>query len=152
MCEGEPAHLPLSMGNSLSCTSSVQSRPDLFPPHSITQHYSLEQYHVMGSRILSRSFTVGRWGDEESGGYEESMDTGADPGKVGEDSASRDKIGTKGDNGEAEDLGDCEDDDDDSAATAMVPMADMLNARYGLENVSIISQILSAAHARPLTG
>lgn len=37
-------------------------------------------------------------------------------------------------NGE-EDDGDSEDDDDDPSDVAMVPMADMLNARYGCENV-----------------
>lgn len=34
----------------------LKARPDLFPPGS--QHFTLDNYHVQGSRILSRSFTI----------------------------------------------------------------------------------------------
>ncbi|OBZ70756.1 N-lysine methyltransferase setd6 [Grifola frondosa] len=44
---------------------AIQSRPDLFPANS-SQYYSLERYHLMGSRILSRSFNVEQWKGEES--------------------------------------------------------------------------------------
>ena len=39
----------------------AQSRPDIFPPEIIPQKYTIERYHLMGSRILSRSFHVLRW-------------------------------------------------------------------------------------------
>jgi SET domain-containing protein 6 len=87
----------------------------------------------MGSRILSRSFNVEKWDsgeDEEenaaantSRGSE--MDVDAPQGSEGDESASHH------DEAEEEDgVG-----IDDSSDIAMVPMADMLNARYGSENV-----------------
>jgi SET domain-containing protein 6 len=36
----------------------VQSRPDLFKPADIPTRYSLGVYHTMGTRLLSRSFTL----------------------------------------------------------------------------------------------
>lgn len=91
----------------------------------------------MGSRILSRSFNVERWDSGES--EEENMSAPTNDREDGMDVDSPD-IPEGGVNAnemyhdKAEEEGD--DDDDDSSDTAMVPMADMLNARYGLENVS----------------
>jgi N-lysine methyltransferase SETD6 len=71
----------------------------------------------MGSRILSRSFHVGA--DVEEMSVEE------------EPSSSRSN---------SEEIEDDEDtdDDDDPGNVAMVPIADMLNARYGCENVCVL--------------
>ena len=42
---------------------------------------------------------------------------------------------------------DSDDEDDDASDVAMVPMADMLNARYGCENVSNLLQVFSRQFA-----
>lgn len=95
----------------------------------------------MGSRILSRSFQVPKW-EGESQGQEE--DDGPAEANTSIDSAAMDvdDAASLPDHGEAEeeDHGDGEEDDeeneDDPADVAMVPMADMLNARFESENVS----------------
>ena len=72
----------------------------------------------MGSRILSRSFHVEPWqGISETGGVTSDDDEGL------EDQST--STGTTE-----------ESDAEDSTEVAMVPMADMLNARFGSENVS----------------
>ncbi|KAF8647120.1 hypothetical protein AX16_006952 [Volvariella volvacea WC 439] len=107
---------------------AVQSRPDLFPPDRIPTHYTLEAYHIMGSRILSRSFEVERWNldDEEEEGNttgnanDSSMDVDP-PSHDGADHEERDEDG----------------EEVDASDISMVPMADMLNARYGHENAKL---------------
>jgi N-lysine methyltransferase SETD6 len=87
----------------------------------------------MGSRILSRSFNVEKWdsgeGEDENAAANTSrgseMDVDAPQGSERDESASH--------HNEAEEEGGL--DIDDSDDIAMVPMADMLNARYGSENV-----------------
>lgn len=114
---------------------AVKSRPDLFLPDHLDQLYTLERYHIMGSRILSRSFQVERWdpsaNDEEEGGAPQagmSVDVGH-LGPMDPDEGYDNNI-------EEEHNGDSDDeDDDDSGDVAMVPMADMLNARFGCNNV-----------------
>ncbi|KAG6920153.1 hypothetical protein DXG01_004919 [Tephrocybe rancida] len=109
---------------------AIQSRPDLFPPES-AQYYSLSNYHLMGSRILSRSFNVQKWdsGEEGEGAIDAPTNTRSDEMDVD----SRDSPEDKNNNDEAEE----EEDEEDSSDTAMVPMADMLNARYGSENAKL---------------
>jgi N-lysine methyltransferase SETD6 len=68
----------------------------------------------MGSRILSRSFQVEPLSTTDS----DSSETRAQ----GEDAEMNLDDG---------------DDEDDPANVAMVPLADMLNARYGCENVRV---------------
>ncbi|KAG5639450.1 hypothetical protein H0H81_001572 [Sphagnurus paluster] len=112
----------------------IQSRPDLFPPEKI-EHYSLANYHLMGSRILSRSFNVEKWESEEGQSQpNESIDTREDGMDV-DSSHSLEGDGNVDDahHSEVED----EDDEEDASDTAMVPMADMLNARYGSENAKL---------------
>jgi len=120
---------------------TIESRPDLFPPEHLNRWYTLERYHVMGSRILSRSFQVEKWdhpaGDEEEDGVpqgEMSADDGLDPLETGE-----------GNNDEVdENPGDCDGEgDDDSGDVAMVPMADMLNARFGCNNVRCLGGVFA---------
>ena len=128
--------------------SRPQSRPDLFPKEKEIS-FSLERYHLNGSRILSRSFHVEKWRGEHT---EEDIDE--DDNDAGEDSAmdidlqepraveASGKSGQEEDeSGELQVEGDNDDDSDDEdredpADVAMVPMADMLNARFESENVS----------------
>lgn len=102
----------------------------------------------MGNRILSRSFQVEPWiNDEGVGeGHDEATDAaGADAMDVDspphgiEDSNPTDEAELIGDT--LDGISDDDDDDDaeSSADVAMVPMADMLNARYGSENVNFKS-------------
>jgi len=85
----------------------------------------------MGSRILSRSFNVEKWAsgeDEEENAaantsYGSEMDVDAPQATEGDESGShRDE--------EEDGVG-----IDDLPDIAMVPIADMLNAKYGSENV-----------------
>ena len=77
----------------------------------------------MGSRILSRSFRVEPLSTTDN---VESSQTGAQ-----EEDAEMNL--DENDSDESEDG----DDEDDPANVAMVPLADMLNARYGCENVRV---------------
>ena len=74
----------------------------------------MEMYHINGSRILSRSFHVEKW----KGG-----------GRSGEDSTM--------DVDELEEPKDEDEDEEkeDPADVGMTPMADLLNARHGCDNV-----------------
>src|SRR5258707_1758449 len=95
--------------------------------------YSLEAYHITGSRILSRSFQV------ESLSTTDSVDSSQTPAQEdAEMSLDEPSLHTLNDNSsdESEDDDDS-DDDDDPANVAMVPLADMLNVRYGCENVRV---------------
>lgn len=111
-----------------SCQLALQSRPDLFPSEKLLQHCSLERYHVMGSRILSRSFTVLKWAGsaEDEDAMVADPDTSASTGS-GMDIEMDEVDGTEIDLDE--------DDMEDPSDVAMVPMADMLNARFESENV-----------------
>lgn len=98
-------------------------------------HYSLEMYHIMGSRILSRSFNVERW---NSGEDEEEIPAANTSHGSGMDVDSPEGNENVDEPHHAETEGEEEEDDDeeeDSSDVAMVPMADLLNARYGSENV-----------------
>ncbi|KIK69268.1 hypothetical protein GYMLUDRAFT_214349 [Collybiopsis luxurians FD-317 M1] len=148
---------------------AIQTRPDLFPPESIPFHYSLEQYHLMGSRILSRSFDVERppsadadadandenpeeavlAGTEEADQSMEStsaMDvdedvqvqvpmTGVDGNHSNEPSPQAEADNPHSENeGEGEDE---EEDEENPIDVSMVPIADLLNARFGSENAKL---------------
>lgn len=100
-------------------------------------HFSLEAYHVNGSRILSRSFQV------EPPSATDNTDSSQSPPhedvEMGADEPSPQALNKNGfdETEDDEDGGDSGDDDDDPANVAMVPLADMLNARYGCENVCV---------------
>ena len=97
----------------------------------------------MGSRILSRSFQVEKWcpsanDEEEDGVPQAEMDVGGGHLDSAEPDEGRDN------NVEEEHVGDSDDeDDDDSGDVAMVPMADMLNARFGCNNVCYAASVLA---------
>lgn len=133
---------------------AVESRPDLFPPEAIPTTYTLERYHLMGSRILSRSFHVLRWKPDGEEPDEEAEVDEADAGSALDvDAAPSDGSAMEVDtpNGEAapaqatEDAGeepaDDEDEDEDRYEdpfdVAMVPMADMLNGRFNTETARL---------------
>lgn len=119
----------------------------------------MERYHVHGSRILSRSFRVERWEGEEGGEGEEEANTSIGSGmdvSVGNTSGDIKMMDVDEPNHppppESEDNeGDSDDEDeDDPSDVAMVPMADMLNARYGCENVRS-SPFFSIAEAEEMS-
>lgn len=93
-------------------------------------HYSLEMYHTMGSRILSRSFDVERWHQEEEESFQGNISAGSDM-DVDLPPVNREEPFGEGDHGKDSD----EEDEEVSSDTTMVPMADILNARYESENV-----------------
>ncbi|KAI0339982.1 SET domain-containing protein [Trametopsis cervina] len=136
----------------------IQSRPDLFPAELHAKHYTLERYHVMGSRILSRSFQVSKWEGETQNDNDEEEDVDAPDANKSVDSAAMDVDETPedGDAGGGEDSEGADDDDDESgddpADVALVPMADMLNARYGSENAKLFyeEQDLKMITTRPI--
>lgn len=78
--------------------------------------YSLEDFHVQGTRILSRSFTVDRARARGA------MST---DGKTGGDSM-------EGNDGDSD-----SDDEEDEPSVVMVPFADMLNAAFGRTNAQL---------------
>ena len=100
---------------------------DLFGAEHPNSRFSLEAYHIMGSRILSRSFQVEA---------QPRVDASHTPTQAHEDAEMGSSLPQGDDN--MEDIEDDaeSDDDDDPGNVAMVPMADMLNARYGCANVS----------------
>ncbi|KIP06534.1 hypothetical protein PHLGIDRAFT_106911 [Phlebiopsis gigantea 11061_1 CR5-6] len=131
---------------------AVESRPDLFPPDSIPHVYTVEKYHLMGSRILSRSFHVLRWKpDGEEPDEEAEVDEAEASSALNTDGnamdvdAPTDAPAVEFDAQEpvedaaAEDDEDDDDDDryEDPADVAMVPMADMLNGRFATETARL---------------
>ena len=100
----------------------------------------------MGSRILSRSFHVEKWKDQHKGddtedGDVEEVDDHENE-KEDDAPASANTSAMDVDDEQIREEKDDEDEDsddedvEDPADVAMVPMADMLNARYGCGNVS----------------
>jgi len=103
----------------------------------------------MGSRILSRSFTVEKWGEDERIQGEGEENEGSTGANNSVDSAMDVDDGIdEQDGGDDEEEGD---EGDDPSDIAMVPMADMLNARYGSENVCPFSSFPSSC-ANNMTG
>jgi SET domain-containing protein 6 len=141
----------------------MQSRPDLFVPSDIPTRYSLSTYHLMGSSILSRSFTIEKMDDEQQradnddAGNTSIVSTGSamdidepkakEPDCCGNDHdhdhnnahehGKNDQLehgqeGDEGDEGE-----DSDDEEEVAAEVVMIPLADILNARYHSENVRL---------------
>ncbi|KAG7098312.1 hypothetical protein E1B28_000273 [Marasmius oreades] len=104
---------------------ALKSRPDMFAPESLSVHYTLEQYHIMGSRILSRSFDVERW-DSEDDAVNETANTSAGSAMDVDGPAEREATP--------------EEEEEDTVDVSMVPMADLLNARYGSENAKLFHE------------
>lgn len=109
----------------------------------IAQWYSLAMYHRMGSSILSRSFHVKR---DLKHAESDDADIHSNPAEVsiqrempGEEEGEEptQEVG-EGDEDEDEDEEEEEEEDDENVRDiSMVPMADMLNARFGSENTRL---------------
>jgi len=106
----------------------------------------------MGNLILSRSFTVGDQDEDEEEEQEEkahaSGDEHQDIGNTSLGSAMDvDAPASATDEHLEEEESDDDDDDDEETNTlevAMVPLADILNARYQCENVRVILQLIQS--------
>ncbi|KAI0745272.1 SET domain-containing protein [Earliella scabrosa] len=136
---------------------AVKSRPDLFPEDKLKQSFSVERYHLNGSRILSRSFHVEEWKGEHTENSDDDEDEEEEDAvaqNAGDDSAmdidlpepsaatvggqAQDANVADESNHELEDDEDSDDEDRENPAdVAMVPMADMLNARFESENAKL---------------
>lgn len=111
----------------------LKSRTDLFGEERSDPQYSLEVYHIMGSRILSRSFQVEALSTTD--GIGPSQTKAQEDAGMNLDEPSPHALNDN-DSDKTEDDEDG-DDEDDPADVAMVPLADMLNARYGSENAKL---------------
>ncbi|OAX37925.1 SET domain-containing protein [Rhizopogon vinicolor AM-OR11-026] len=124
---------------------AIKTRPDLFPSEKIDTWYTLQQYHIAGNRILSRSFQVERWkgevGPDSSDEHEYVPEDSAENTQADTSIGSAMDVDGTGDgdeglDGESSDS-DSDDSDIDDSDVAMVPMADLLNARYDSENAKL---------------
>ncbi|KAJ3809029.1 hypothetical protein F5876DRAFT_44779 [Lentinula aff. lateritia] len=117
---------------------AIQSRPDLFPPETLSDHYSLEHYHVMGSRILSRSFGVERVGiDDGDDGEEMNPEAEKSLGSAMDVDEHDETTGMKDTSIQDDSPSEDGDEEEDAIDISMVPIADLLNARFGSENAKL---------------
>ncbi|KAJ7451845.1 SET domain-containing protein [Mycena galericulata] len=112
----------------------VESRPDIFPAEKLPIYYTLEIYHVMGSRILSRSFDVEK-DDPEEEPEEDGAPADTSLGSAMDVDEPQDE--PKSDHDGASEPDNDSEDEEEPSGVAMVPLADMLNARYGSENAKL---------------
>lgn len=124
----------------------IEQYPHVFVSHVsdahavIEQYYHMDMYHRMGSSILSRSFHVKR---DLSHAEPDEADISSAPAEVAVERAMpRGDEGDEVDHEESaeidvdeDDENDDEEKDEDVQDISMVPMADMLNAKFGSENV-----------------
>jgi SET domain-containing protein 6 len=112
----------------------IRSRPQIFfgamaneasIDDLIAKFYSLDHFHIMGSRILSRSFHVKDVKDGVLGEEGKEYD--------GREMKSDDGGSTSDDDDDEEE----EEEEEDIEQISMVPMADMLNARSGCDNAHL---------------
>jgi N-lysine methyltransferase SETD6 len=89
-------------------------------------------YHLMGSRVLSRSFTLSK----EEEGNENEDENDVDNSSVGSTMDINGPLhkGTSVDNSQGDNEEEGGEDEEDTEVV-MVPLADILNARYNTENV-----------------
>lgn len=86
----------------------------------------------MGSRVLSRSFTLSKEEDDHENDIDSSSSMGSamDIDGPPHNGASATDDSQEGDNQEED-----EDEDEEETKVVMIPLADILNARYKTENV-----------------
>ncbi|KAJ3507304.1 hypothetical protein NLJ89_g6379 [Agrocybe chaxingu] len=123
---------------------AVLSRPDLFNSQDIPTKYTLETYHLMGTRISSRSFTLEKEEEEkehhgadhsaENEGANTSMGSAMDIDAPPSHEHQGDE--EHADEGHEEEHEEVEE-EEDSPEVVMIPLADILNARYKTENVKL---------------
>ncbi|KAG2118660.1 uncharacterized protein F5147DRAFT_800668 [Suillus discolor] len=126
-------------------TPAIKTRPDLFPFNQIDTWYPLHQYHITGSRILSRSFNVERWEgeDERDAKHVTAEDCNKDT-QANVSVGSTMDVDDSGDGGEAvneesSDRGSDDEEIEDTLDIAMVPVADALNARYDSHHLQMVT-------------
>ncbi|KAG9124878.1 hypothetical protein FRC07_009894, partial [Ceratobasidium sp. 392] len=135
----------------------VKSRPDLFNPDHIDKYYTLSQFHIMGSRILSRSFHVEPWRKDEDDQNEEKQDAKAEEAKQATEDADVSMESAQSEQPAEVEDGENDSDSDDEGENvedvAMVPMADMLNARYDGENAKLFYEpkVLKMITTKPIS-
>lgn len=115
----------------------VASRPDIFGDAA---YYGEDRYNRMGSLILSRSFHVEEAESVGDVGQTREADTSAMSLASTDANVARshDIKGEEQDLEAIDDLGSEDDDDEENAKhIAMVPWADMLNARHGCDNARL---------------
>ncbi|KAH8083611.1 hypothetical protein HD553DRAFT_312778 [Filobasidium floriforme] len=133
----------------------LQKYPDVFKRNASlsVQPFSLEHFHIQGSRILSRSFSVpssraGRKknGRQEAGAGDTSMQTDGDVSMQTDEGEKTLDLGdqtleTVNDENEDEpEEEEDEEDDEDAEEEVMVPVADMLNAAYERDNARLFHE------------
>jgi N-lysine methyltransferase SETD6 len=118
-------HAPVFFGQD----ERVQNEPSL--EGLIDEYYSLKEFHIQGSRILSRSFHVKK---EDQADVKEGRAVAA-----GDADQSR-EIQEDDDDSDEEDE---EEELEQTSDISMVAMADMLNASYASDNVSTIRRLTS---------
>ena len=115
-------------------TDTLQRRDDVFLPEHLDTFYTLDRFHTNGGRILSRSFHVEPFAREEDEGEEEIAYMDVDPEPMEADAQTPQKT--------EEESTDTEYFEEDGCGSvgnvAMTPMADILNARNGCDNVRFI--------------
>jgi SET domain-containing protein 6 len=102
----------------------------LFPPGDLANHYSLDAFHVMGSILTTRSFTIPDTITE--GESEPEAVSTADEMKVDESPDISQDL-------ESLEVNEIDDGEEAEEEVVVLPLADMLNARYGQENVRLLS-------------
>ncbi|KIM45375.1 hypothetical protein M413DRAFT_442044 [Hebeloma cylindrosporum] len=138
---------------------AVSTRPDLFPKEDLTTRYSINTFHLMGNLILSRSFTLDDQDEDEDEEEEEKEhatgDEHQDIGNTSLGSAMDVDAPISATNEHSEEEANEDGDDDEETSTlevAMVPLADILNARYQCENVKLFYEpdCLKMISTRPI--
>ncbi|KAG8967719.1 hypothetical protein FRC03_009412 [Tulasnella sp. 419] len=56
----------------------LKKRSDIFPKQYLDSYYSLTSYHIQGSRILSRSFHVEKWQENQEDVHQDQVETEAE--------------------------------------------------------------------------
>lgn len=115
---------------------SAQKYPTVFQPSprssNAIEPFSLQHFHIQGSRILSRSFTV----EASRAGRAIPSGEKAEDGDVSMRTSKSEKQSAGDHEGHSEDEDEEDEDEDEPSEQVMVPMADMLNAAYERDNVS----------------
>lgn len=144
--------------------SGEQQYPSIFPvpansssPSSPTP-FSLQDFQIQGSRILSRGFSVSRIAsgrkpprpetsssrhkhrlNNQEGDGDVSMESVNSEKKSDGHGQEEDEEGSGGESSGEDDEVETDDEDEEGMEEVMVPVADMLNAAYERDNVSTLS-------------
>ena len=146
-----------------STSAPPQKYPEVFKSDASlpVKPFSLEHFHIQGSRILSRSFSVpssraGRKRPTRQEAGDVSMQTDGDISMQTDQGDKTLDLGdqtteTVNEDDEPEEEEESDDEDEDAEEEVMVPVADMLNAAYERDNVRLQLEldILARSLIRP---